>query len=110
MKKYSVYWTIEASKDLKETIEYILLDSPSAAEDIYNRIKKLCLSLEAIPNRFRVVPELADLGFTQYREIIDDPYRIIYKVMDKKIYIIAVVDSRRNFEEFIFNRLIREIK
>ena len=107
MKKYHVYWTHEATIDLQEIIEYISLERISVAKIIYEQIKSKCFSLYTSPERYRIVPELNKIGFTQYREIIYIPYRIIYKVTTQDIFVIAVIDGRRDFEDFIFHRLIR---
>jgi len=34
-------------------------------------------------------------------------WRIIYKIDDEKVYILIVVDSSRNLEDILFQRLIR---
>ena len=108
MKQYRIYWTEEAGTDLEEIIEYISIDKLSSAKLIYKNIKFKCKQLKTYPYRYRIVPELLDIGIKDYREIIYKPFRIIYKLSQKEVYIIAVVDSRRDFESFIFNRLFRK--
>ncbi len=106
--KYKVYWTKGAVTDLEEIVEYISKDKVSAAKSIYKKIKQKCKPLNISPERYRRVPELLDAGLKNYREIIFSPYRIVYKLSDNKIYIITVIDGRREFETLIFNRLLRE--
>lgn len=108
MKIYKVYWTEPASVDLIDIIEYISRDSQSAAESIYKKIKSQCTQLKTHPERYRVVPELLDIDIKDYREVIHPPFRIIYKLTESRVYIIAVVDSRRDFESFIYKRLLRK--
>jgi len=108
MKNYKIFWTHNATIDLEEIIEYIFQDRQTVAIKIYNDIKHNCKKLKTQPKRNRIVPELQNIGINNYREIIYKTYRIIYKLDEKEIYIIAVVDSRRDFETFIFNRLIRK--
>ncbi len=108
MKKYKVFWTREAVSDLEELIQYILADKISAAITTYKEIKTKCNLLSGSPAKYRVVPELQDIGITNYREIINKPYRIIFKLTNLEVFIIAVVDSRRDFDSFVFNRLMRK--
>lgn len=107
MKRYEVYWTKEATLDLDEIVNYISKDRISAAKSIYKKIKSKCRELNTYPQRCRRVPELSDAGIDNYREIIMSPYRVIFKLTDSIIYIIAVVDGRRDVETFIFDRLLR---
>jgi plasmid stabilization system protein ParE len=107
MKRYKVYWTKEATLDLCEIVDYISKERISAAKSIYKRVKLKCRELNASPERYRRVPELLDVGIENYREIILSPYRVIYKLTGSNVYIIAVVDGRRDVETFIFDRLLR---
>ena len=107
MKGYKVYWTKEATLDLGEIVDYISRDRISAAKSIYKKVKLKCRELNTSPERYRRVPELLDVGIEDYREIILSPYRVIYKLKESNVYIIAVVDGRRDVETFIFNRLLR---
>ncbi|MEW6417856.1 MAG: type II toxin-antitoxin system RelE/ParE family toxin [Nitrospirota bacterium] len=107
MKNYKVFWTDEAALDLNDIIDYISQDKLSAAVSVYKAIRSKCLSLKNNPERYRIVPELLALGISNYREIVHSPYRVIYKLSDFSVYIIAVVDSRRDFETFIYNRILR---
>jgi len=107
MKRYKVYWTKEATFDLWEIVDYISKDRISAAKSIYKKVKLKCRELNTSPERYRRVPELLDVGIEDYREIILSPYRVIYKLKESTVYIIAVVDGRRDVETFIFDRLLR---
>ncbi|MCP4668358.1 MAG: type II toxin-antitoxin system RelE/ParE family toxin [Deltaproteobacteria bacterium] len=108
MKTYKVYWTEEAVTDLSEIIDYIAEDRPSAANKMYKNIKTKCRELNQFPHRCRRVPELISLGMQNYREVIHSVYRIVFKIDGNNICITAVVDGRRDFESFIFDRLLRE--
>ncbi len=60
--------------------------------------------------RGRVVPELQKEGITLYREIIVAPWRILYKVDAEVIYLMAIVDSRRNIEDVLLKKIINGIR
>ena len=106
MKQFEIIWTKNAQFDLESIIEYIKMDSLTIAKKIFFEIKKECSNLYYFPQRKRVVPELQQIGILKYREIIHERWRIIFKIENTKVYILLVVDSRRNLEEILFQRLI----
>jgi len=106
MQKYSVIWTKNAQYDLKLVIEYIKSDSLENAKDIFFEIKKECDQLNFMPIRKRIVPELQQIGIFKYREIIYKRWRIVFKVEELKVSVLLVVDSSRNLEDLMFQRLL----
>ena len=106
MKNFEVIWTKNAQFDLESIIEYIKIDSVNIAKKIFFEIKEECANLHYFPERKRVVPELQQIGILKYREIIHERYRIIFKIDNTKVYVLLVVDSRRNLEDILFQRLI----
>ncbi len=103
---YEIVWARVAENDLKEIIEYIANDSPANALKNFQKIKKKTSSLYTMPERCRLVPELKDQGIMQYRELIVPPWRILFRIAEKKVYILSVLDSRRNIEDILLERLI----
>jgi plasmid stabilization system protein ParE len=107
MKKvYDVRWSEASEKDLRGIIEYIAGDSPSHFYELFKRIKRKASTLHTFPDRGRVVPELHDQGITQYRELIVAPWRIIYRISERSVYVLSALDSRRNVEDILLKRLI----
>ena len=106
MKNFEVIWTKNAQFDLESIIEYIKIDSVNIAKKIFFEIKEECANLHYFPERKRVVPELQQIGILKYREIIHERWRIIFKIDNTKVYVLLVVDSRRNLEDILFQRLI----
>ena len=104
-KKYQVNWSNIAENDLKNIIEYIADDSPSNAFKIFKNIKQKASMLFTFPERGRIVPELSDQGILQYREMIIPPWRILYRISEKRVYVLSVLDSRRNIEDILLKRL-----
>ena len=105
--RYEVVWGSSAENDLKSIIEYVVTDSPSDALKIFKNIKPKASNLLIFPERDRIVPELRDHGILQYRELIISPWRILYRISEKKVYVLSVLDSRQNIEDILLNRLIR---
>ena len=106
-KKYEVIWSEVSVKDLTDIIEYIASDSPSNALKILKALKQKAANLYTLPERGRIVPELWDQGIIQYRELVVSPWRIIYRVSEMKVYVLAVLDSRQNIEDILLKRLTR---
>ena len=107
MKKFEVLWTKSAEYDLELIIQYLKLDSVSIAKEIFFELIKECENLYYFPQRKRVVPELQQIGIFKYREIIYKRWRVIFKIENEKVYILLVVDSSRNLEDILFQRLIK---
>lgn len=106
-KSYQVLWTHTAQQDLSEIINYIAQDSVEDALSIMGKLETKAALLITLPNRGRVVPELLHTGISQYRELISAPWRIIYRVENQKVLIMAVLDSRRDLQALLLGRLAR---
>ena len=52
-------------------------------------------------------PELERINLYNFREIHSNPYRIIYEVMDKIIYIHCILDGRRDVVSILQERVIK---
>ena len=103
-----VVWTKAAETDLESIIEFIADDSIDTALAVFTRIRECAATLGNVPNKGRVVPELLQHGVVQYRELIVTPWRIMYRIDGTKVFVISVVDSRRNLEDLLLERLSRD--
>ncbi len=105
-KKYDFVWSNIAENDLKTIVEYIAEDSPPNALKIFKSLKQKASSLYTFPERGRIVPELREQGILQYRELVISPWRILYRISEKRVLVLSVLDSRRNIEDILLKRLI----
>lgn len=105
-KDYDVRWSETSEKDLTDIIEYIAGDNPAHAYEVLKKIKQKKSNLHTFPDRGRIVLELQDQGITQYRELIVSPWRIIYRISERKVYVLSVLDARRNLEDILLRRMI----
>ncbi len=105
---FLVLWTKVAETDLEYIVDFIADDSLDAAFAVFSRIRERAATLDNFPQKGRVVPELHQHGITQYRELIVAPWRIMYRIDGNKVYVISVVDSRRNLEDLLLERLSRD--
>jgi addiction module RelE/StbE family toxin len=103
--EYQIVWAEVAESDLKEIIEYIANDNLERVLQFLDKIKQCASSLYAFPERGRIVPELQDQGIYTYRELIVPPWRIVYRFSAKYVYVLSVLDSRRNVEDILLIRL-----
>ena len=105
-KAYDVQWSETSEMDLAGIIEYIARDSPANAYRVLKTIRRKASNLYIFPDRGRIVSELQSQGIAQYRELIAVPWRIIYRISDGKVYVLSVLDSRRNVEDILLERFI----
>ena len=96
-----------AQDDLNEIIEYYSSYSQDYVETTISEFEENVMSLQQHPRSGRIIPELEKQGITQYRELIQGYYRIVYKISKDKVIILTVIDGRRNFEEVIIEKLSR---
>ena len=107
---YEVIWSETADFDLSEIIGYIADRNPLNAQTVFKKIKRIGSDLHISPEIERIVPELWNYGILQYRELIIAPWRIIYRIYriaEKKVFVLSVIDGRRNVEDLLLNRMIR---
>ena len=105
-KKYAVIWASAAENDLARIIEYLAVDNPANALKVLDKLKKKAANLHHSPKRGRIIPELQEYGIYQFRELIIAPWRLIYRVQMNEVYVLAVLDSRRNIEDILLKRIL----
>lgn len=96
-----------AEDDLNEIVEYYFSLSPNYVENIVSEFETNILSLQQYPKRGRIVPELDRQGISQYRELMQGHYRIVYEISEDKVIVHTIIDGRRNFEDIIISKLSR---
>ena len=105
---FSELLTDDASRDLEDIYGYIdLHDGRGEADHVLNRIEKALNRLSENPERGAYPKELLDFGLREFREIFFKPYRIIYRVMENKVYVLLVVDGRRDMQRLLQRRLLQ---
>ena len=57
-----------------------------------------------MPERCRIVPELKKNGIAQYQELIESYWRLIFRIDGSNVYLVSVLDSRRNLEDILLDR------
>lgn len=108
MSRYRVRIVEDAEQDLIELYTYVAThDSVDKADHLLDALQELCLGLDAHPTRGHVPPELERIGLTEYREVHYKPYRIIYQIVGRDVYVHCVLDGRRDMQTLLERRLFR---
>jgi len=106
--KYQVFLVAEAEEDVFDIYRYVLSgDGRDRADDVLAKLQETCASLSQMPNKGHIPPELDRIGVHGFREIHFQPYRIIYQIVDKKVFIHCVLDGRRALQDVLERRLLR---
>ncbi len=102
-----VLLTDHAARDLDELYDYITLhDSPQRADYVLEQIEKAFSKLSKFPERGAYPKELLALGIREYRQIFFKPYRIIYRVIRRNVYVLLITDGRRDIQRLLQRRLL----
>jgi plasmid stabilization system protein ParE len=72
---------------------------------ILDKLEAKAAQLATSPNRGRILPERLHTGISQYREIISAPWRIVYRIEGQRVLVMAVLDSCRDLQVVLLNRL-----
>ena len=107
---YKVNIIADAEEDLFEIYKFVFLnDSEDNAEKLYSKLYEKCHTLHNYPQRGHNIPELIEIGIDEFLEINYKPYRIIYNIIGKEVFIHCILDSRRELQKLLQERLLREI-
>jgi len=89
-----VIWAESASEALDDVITYIAQDSREAAVHVLEAAIEAAASLATLSERGRVVPEANN---PVIREILVFRYRLMYRVEDARVVVVAFVHGARDF-------------
>jgi len=104
---YQVLLTRRAERDLEGIYDYISdHDSPQSADYVLDGLMEVVATLSTFPERGAYPPELAALGIREYRQAHFKPYRLIYRVIDKQVFIYLIADGRRDMRTLLERRML----
>ena len=104
--RFDVLLTGHAERDLEELYDYIAAhDNPGNAARVLVRIEKALQSLSTSPERGSHPKELLALGIREYRQTFFKPYRLIYRIVEQRVYVYLIVDGRRDIQGLLARRL-----
>jgi toxin ParE1/3/4 len=106
--KYRVRLVAEAEEDLLRIVTYISAnDSAEGAGRVLDGIERAMTSLETLPERGHIPPELERIAVRGFREVHFKPYRVIYEVCGREVLVHAVLDGRRDMMTLLERRMTR---
>jgi toxin ParE1/3/4 len=85
-------WSPEAIEDIESIAEYIAKDSVYYAKSVVRGLLEKAKRLIDYPEIGRIVPEMENL---MIREVFVHHYRLVYKISDTDIIIVAVIHGKR---------------
>ena len=105
--RHEVLITQGAERDLEEIYDHIAeFDSPEKAEYVLSRLLEVAERLATFPDRGPHPKELQALGIREYRQTYFKPYRLIYRVIGKQVFIYLIADGRREMQSLLAGRLL----
>lgn len=104
---YQVLLTKGAEQDLESIYDYIAeYDSQAHANYVLDALMEIVEGLINFPDRGTYPKELSGLGIQDFRQAFFKPYRIIYRVIAQKVYIVLITDGRRDMQTLLSRRLL----
>jgi len=105
--RFEVRLTADAVRDLEEIDDWISAhDSPANAVQVTAGIEAAIGTLKRLPARGRHPAELLALGIRDYRETSFKPYRIIYYVEGRRVFVTLIADGRRDMRALLARRML----
>ena len=106
---YEVRLTLASQRDLEQLRSYLLETVGTArAREILIRIRDAFTTLSSFPERGAHPKELGEVGDFDYRQIIVDRYRIVYRIEGQRVLIFVVADGRRDMQSLLTKRLLSQ--
>jgi len=88
----SLRWTEQAVTQLGAIAEYVAVSSPVYAEQVVDRVVRRLAQAQQFSESGRAVPEYQS---AEIRELVEFPYRLIYRVQPDAIEVLAILHGRR---------------
>jgi toxin ParE1/3/4 len=105
--RFEVVLTQGAEQDLEDIYDYLWeFDSPKNAGRVLERLLEVTESLAVFPDRGTQPTELRAIGIQEYRQVFFKPYRVIYRLIDKRVVIYVIADGRRDMQSLLSRRLL----
>ena len=105
--RFKVELTQGAEDDLEAIFDYLAANrSAEEAGDLLIALEAKIATLELFPLRASVPKEIEPLGIREFRQILMTPYRLIYRVIGQRVFILVIADGRRDMQALLEHRLL----
>jgi len=104
---FEVELTQGAEDDLEGIHAYLSAHrSREATQALLDAFLERIQILEQYPERGSFPKELEAIGIREFRQILLDPYRLIYRGIGGKAFILVIADGRRDMQALLERRLL----
>jgi toxin ParE1/3/4 len=104
---FKVLLTQGAERDLESIYDHIAdHDSQKNADYVLDKLLEVVATLSTYPERGSHPKELIALGIREYRQVHFKPYRLIYRVTGKQVFIYIIADGRRDMQALLSRRML----
>jgi toxin ParE1/3/4 len=104
---FGVQLTQGAEDDLEDTYDYVALQKSSwEALALLDAFGREFGKLEQFPERGSALHEPDALGLSEFRQLVVTPYRIVYRIIDRTVFIRVIADGRRDMQSLLERRLL----
>ncbi len=102
-----IRYTAGARSDLLQLRRYVIsrFDAATWSRSLAE-LRDRVLLLADQPRLGTVPPELEDLGIDRYLELAVGRNRLLYEVRDNAVFVLLVVDHRRDFRAVLARRML----
>jgi plasmid stabilization system protein ParE len=105
---YTVLLLEEAVQDIEAIYRHIRKSgSEKSAREMVASLRRACASLSKNPERGYMPNELSRTSHFEYRQIIQNKFRIIYQVADPNVFVFGIIHGARNIAEVLKQRLLQ---
>lgn len=106
-RRLEVRLTRSAAGDLEAIHAYLKQHDAGAADRLLDALADRFSALAEFPERGSVPRELDRIGVKTYRQIVHDPYRIVYRVAERAVFVVLICDGPRDMLSILEARLLR---
>ena len=106
--KHQVIWSQDAGNELIKIISYIKDNAGKiTAEKIYKKILTEVKNASENAKGRRISPLLKSFGINNIHHLNIRPWIVYYKAENNIMEIISIIDSRRNLEEILYEKIMK---
>lgn len=105
--KFEVRIGAEVERDLESIHDFIAANvGMGRAANALDALVRAAKSLATWPQQGIHPRELEGTGYSQYRQLIHSPWRIVYRVEGKRVFVALIADGRRDLRTLLMQRLL----
>ena len=104
---YTVLLLEAAVQDIEAIYRYIRKSgNKKVAKEMVLSLRRACASLAEDPERGHITIELSKTSHFEYRQIIQNKFRILYQFAEPNVFVFGIIHGARNVGEVLRQRLL----